>query len=80
MTCPSCAKGVPLEPLLSFLRTEPRFESHGFEGGRGPGPRPAFRVRRAEDLKLGQTVNGHNTGIYSFMHLREICPYEECKK
>ena len=24
--------------------------------------------------------DGHNTGIYSYMHLREICPCEECKK
>jgi DUF971 family protein len=24
--------------------------------------------------------DGHNTGIYSYDHLREICPCEECKK
>ena len=24
--------------------------------------------------------DGHNTGIYSFDHLREICPCAECKK
>jgi DUF971 family protein len=24
--------------------------------------------------------DGHNTGIYSFEHFREICPCEECKK
>jgi DUF971 family protein len=23
--------------------------------------------------------DGHNTGIYSFDHLRRICPCEECK-
>jgi DUF971 family protein len=23
--------------------------------------------------------DGHNSGIYSFEHLREICPCEECK-
>jgi DUF971 family protein len=23
--------------------------------------------------------DGHNTGIYSYDHLREICPCEECK-
>jgi DUF971 family protein len=24
--------------------------------------------------------DGHNTGIYSYDHLRKICPCEECKK
>jgi len=24
--------------------------------------------------------DGHSTGIYSYDHLREICPCEECKK
>ena len=23
--------------------------------------------------------DGHNTGIYSFRHLRQICPCESCK-
>jgi prepilin-type processing-associated H-X9-DG protein len=26
-----------------------------------------------------QWNDGHNTGIYSFNHLREICPCEECR-
>lgn len=25
-------------------------------------------------------ADGHNTGIYSYDHLREICPCPECKK
>jgi DUF971 family protein len=24
--------------------------------------------------------DGHNTGIYSYDHLRRICPCEECRK
>lgn len=27
-----------------------------------------------------QFSDGHNTGIYSYEHLREICPCEDCRK
>jgi len=44
---------------------------------------PALRMMNVEEvghyaIRI-QWSDGHNTGIYSYDHLRKICPCEECK-
>ena len=57
--------------------------------GRNPVARPCCRctslaLRRKKATAVGNYAiqiefsDGHATGIYSFEHLREICPCEEC--
>ena len=45
--------------------------------------KPALKMLNAEPVGNYAVrihwSDGHNSGIYSFEHLREICPCEECK-
>ena len=69
--------------------TEPRKKNSGASGTLAPaGP---FQMYKAKDRMLGiEPVgnyalritwnDGHASGIYSFDHLRSICPCAECQK
>jgi len=78
---------------LQYLRDQcPCAQCTGAHGGPGRDPQPEspFQVYKPR-LKM-QSVepvgnyalrvvwsDGHSTGIYSFEHLREICPCPECQ-
>lgn len=59
----------------------------GTKPAASPGPLPLYKERpRIRDVEMtGHYAfriiwnDGHSTGIYSYMHLREICPCPECK-
>jgi DUF971 family protein len=57
-------------------------------GGDAEGPFPMFkpRLKMLGVLPVGNYAiridwsDGHSTGIYSYEHLRHICPCNECRK
>ena len=66
--------------------TPPQKTNYGANGGAKelfPMYKPVLRMLNVEAVG-GYAIridwsDGHNTGIYSFDHLRQICPCEECK-
>jgi DUF971 family protein len=75
---------------LDFLRDRcPRAVCRG-HSGEPPKPNPLPMYKAAPRLTKAEPVgryavqlfwaDGHNTGLYSFDYLREICPCAECKK
>jgi len=68
--------------------TPPRQPAIGSSGGASGSPfqmyKPALKMLAVEPVgNYAIRINwsdGHNTGIYSWEHFREICPCEQCKR
>jgi DUF971 family protein len=63
--------------------TEPRKKTTGAAQSPFPMFTPKLKMNAIEPvgtyaLKISWS-DGHNTGIYSYDHLREVCPCAECK-
>lgn len=63
--------------------TEPRKSSYSTPSGPFPMYKPALKMLNVEPvghyaIRI-EWSDGHNTGIYSFDHLRKICPCAECR-
>lgn len=71
--CATCTGAHGTEPQKSSYSKQELFPMY----------KPALRMSSVEPV--GQYAvrifwnDGHSTGIYSFDHLRRICPCEECK-
>lgn len=65
--------------------TEPQKTDYSAPPASTPFPlfKPTLKMLEVEEvghyaIKIGWS-DGHNTGIYSYDHLRKICPCQECK-
>lgn len=65
--------------------TEPQRTNYSAPAGASPFPmfKPALRMLTVEPvgtyaIKIGWS-DGHSSGIYSWDHLRRICPCEQCR-
>ncbi|HEV2690735.1 MAG TPA: DUF971 domain-containing protein [Bryobacteraceae bacterium] len=65
--------------------TEPQRTDHSApQTGAFPMFKPTLKMLEVEEVghyafRIGWS-DGHNTGIYSYDHLRKICPCEDCKR
>ena len=66
--------------------TEPKKSDYSKPAAAGPFPmfKPTLKMLSVEEVghyafRIDWS-DGHNTGIYSYEHLRKICPCKECNK
>jgi len=72
--CATCSGAHGTEPQRSSYTTSSPFQMY----------KPKLKMNSVEQVgRYAVRIywnDGHNTGIYSFDHLREICACEECRK
>jgi DUF971 family protein len=72
--CATCTGAHGTEPQRSSYSTASPFQMY----------KPKLKMNSVESVgRYAVRIywnDGHNTGIYSFDHLREICTCEECKR